>query len=72
MAFAQPAKTALERSLRVSLERADRRIGTGHVLIGLLRAEAGTVPRVLEAAGVDRFDLTVAVERELAQPAGSE
>jgi ATP-dependent Clp protease ATP-binding subunit ClpA len=51
------AKTALERALRVSLVRADRRINAGHVLLALLQAEAGTVPRALAEAGVDRDDL---------------
>jgi ATP-dependent Clp protease ATP-binding subunit ClpA len=47
-------KLALERTLRVAVGRGDRRIETGHVVLGVLRAEAGTVPRALEFAGVDR------------------
>ena len=61
------AKLALERSLRVALERGDRRIEPGHILLGLLRAEAGTVPRALAAAAVDRDDLADAVAAELAR-----
>jgi ATP-dependent Clp protease ATP-binding subunit ClpA len=47
-------KLALERALRVAVARGDRKIETGHVVLGVLRAEAGTVPRALELAGVDR------------------
>jgi ATP-dependent Clp protease ATP-binding subunit ClpA len=47
-------KLALERALRVAVARGDRRIQTGHVVLGVLRAEAGTVPRALELADVDR------------------
>jgi ATP-dependent Clp protease ATP-binding subunit ClpA len=68
MPFSPAAKRALERALRSTLDRGDRRIETGHLLLGLLWAEAGTVPRALEAAGVDRVDLRAAVERELDQP----
>jgi hypothetical protein len=31
-----------------------------HVLVGVLRAEVGTVPRALAAAGVDRAELLAA------------
>jgi ATP-dependent Clp protease ATP-binding subunit ClpA len=55
--LAAGAKSALEHALRISLERADRRIDGGHVLLALLRAEAGTVPRALSEAGVDRDEL---------------
>ena len=51
------AKGALEHSLRVSLERADKRIDGAHILLALLRPEAGTVPRALAEADVDRREL---------------
>ncbi len=50
-------KLALERALRVAVARGDRRIETGHVVLGVLKAEAGTVPRALSLAGVDRAAL---------------
>ena len=59
--LATSAKWALELSLRIALERADRRIGTGHVVLAILRAQRGTVPRALQIAGVDRDELTAAV-----------
>jgi ATP-dependent Clp protease ATP-binding subunit ClpA len=55
--MAAGAKSALEHALRISLERADRRIDGGHILLSLLRAEAGTVPRALQQAGVERDEL---------------
>jgi ATP-dependent Clp protease ATP-binding subunit ClpA len=51
--LAASARTALERAVRISAARSDRRIGAGHVLLGVLQAEAGTVPRALAAAQVD-------------------
>jgi hypothetical protein len=35
------------------------------VLLGVLQASLGTVPRALECAGVDRLDLTRRVEAAL-------
>jgi ATP-dependent Clp protease ATP-binding subunit ClpA len=56
--MAASAKSALEHALRISLARADKRIESAHVLLALLRAEAGTVPRALREAGVDRTELS--------------
>ena len=65
--MAAGAKSALEHALRISLVRADKRIDGGHILLALLRAEAGTVPRALNEAGVDRRELnditTAAMDR---------
>lgn len=55
--MATSAKIALERSLRASIARSDRRIDAGHILLGLLAAEAGTVPRALALADIDRDEL---------------
>lgn len=64
--WATSAKLALERSLRVALARDDHRIEPGHILLGVLRAPVGTVPRALEVAGIDRVELTHRVEAKLA------
>jgi ATP-dependent Clp protease ATP-binding subunit ClpA len=61
--FATSAKWALEQSLRIALERGDRRIGSGHVVLAILRAERGTVPRALAIAGVDREELATEIRR---------
>jgi ATP-dependent Clp protease ATP-binding subunit ClpA len=52
------AKRSLERALEEAKRRGDRRIGCEHILLGLLRAEHGTVPRLLAAEGIDRDELT--------------
>jgi ATP-dependent Clp protease ATP-binding subunit ClpA len=46
------ARTALERGLAVVGRKQDAR--PAHLLIGILSAEVGTVPRALSLAGVDR------------------
>lgn len=63
--FAPSAKRALERAARVAAARGDRHIGASHLLVGILRAELGTVPRALAAAEVDRVDLLGRAERVL-------
>jgi ATP-dependent Clp protease ATP-binding subunit ClpA len=51
--LAASARTALERAVNLAAARSDRRIRAEHVLLGVLGAEAGTVPRALAAADVD-------------------
>ncbi len=63
--FAASAKRALERTLPVAAARGDRRVGAAHLLVGVLLAELGTVPRALSAAGVDRAELLARAERLL-------
>jgi ATP-dependent Clp protease ATP-binding subunit ClpA len=60
------AKSALENALRIALERSDKRIEAGHILLALLRAEAGTVPRALREAGIDQQELADRVAAALA------
>ena len=52
------AKQGLERALVEAKRRGDREIGPEHILLGLLRAEHGAVPRILAAEGIDRDELT--------------
>jgi len=59
--FAASAKLALERSLPAAIARRDRRLTSDHILLGILEADAGTVPRALELAGVDRRALAESV-----------
>jgi ATP-dependent Clp protease ATP-binding subunit ClpA len=56
--WGQSAKLALERTVRVAEARRDRRLLGGHILLAVLKAEVGTVPRALRVAGVDPADLT--------------
>jgi ATP-dependent Clp protease ATP-binding subunit ClpA len=55
-------KRALERAARAALARGDRHIESAHILLGLVRAQAGTIPRVLDLAGVDQFLLAAQAE----------
>jgi ATP-dependent Clp protease ATP-binding subunit ClpA len=52
------AKQGIERALIEAKRRGDKQIGCEHLLLGLLRAEHGTVPRLLAAEGIDRDELT--------------
>jgi ATP-dependent Clp protease ATP-binding subunit ClpA len=60
------ARLALERTAKAALARGDRSIEGEHVLLGILAAERGTVPRALAAAGVDRARLIASVEEAMA------
>jgi ATP-dependent Clp protease ATP-binding subunit ClpA len=51
--LAASAKTTLARSAKIAAARSDGRIEADHILLGLLQAEAGTVPRALAAGQVD-------------------
>lgn len=51
------AKLALERAVKIAESRRERRLGPGHIALALLRVPAGTVPRALDRAGIDRTRL---------------
>jgi ATP-dependent Clp protease ATP-binding subunit ClpA len=55
--WGQSAKLALERSVKAAAARRDRRLLPEHILLGVLRAEVGTVPRALQASGVEAREL---------------
>jgi ATP-dependent Clp protease ATP-binding subunit ClpA len=59
------AKLALERGVFHAARKKDLR--PAHVLLGILSAEVGTVPRALALAGVDRDDLTARVRQALTE-----
>jgi ATP-dependent Clp protease ATP-binding subunit ClpA len=61
--LAASSKRALIRAVRFAHAHQSRRITSPHLLIGVLEAELGTVPRALEAAGVDRQALRARAER---------
>ncbi len=64
--------TQLGTSVRHALERgvagvlSDNDLRPEHVLLGILRAEVGTVPRALALAGIDRAGLVLRVQQTLA------
>jgi ATP-dependent Clp protease ATP-binding subunit ClpA len=55
--IATSAKLALQRAMAVAVSRGDWRVDAGHVLLGVLAAEHGRVPRALRIAGIDVEDL---------------
>jgi D-alanyl-D-alanine carboxypeptidase len=58
------AKLALERGFAAISRKKDLR--PAHLLLGILSAQAGTVPRALALAGIDQDDLTARVRQTLA------
>jgi ATP-dependent Clp protease ATP-binding subunit ClpA len=61
------AKRALERAMSITQARGDRDLRPTHILLGVLRAEEGTVPRALAAAGVDAVTLAESAEATLGE-----
>lgn len=59
--LATATKVALEQALRAASDRSDRHIGARHVVLGVLQARRGTVPRALTLAGVDQEALRSAI-----------
>lgn len=59
--WGQSAKLALERTLKVGIERGDRHLGDRHLALALARAEAGAVPRILRQLGVSPRELEAAL-----------
>ena len=64
--FSPQVKQALENALRAALRRRDRRLGTEHLLLGLLREPAATLRRVLARVDVDPERLAALVQVEAA------
>ncbi|MBV9802972.1 MAG: hypothetical protein JO130_07280 [Solirubrobacterales bacterium] len=51
--FATSAKLALHRAVSAAAKRGDRRLDARHVLLGVLGAQYGRVPRALQIAEID-------------------
>ncbi len=66
--FTRPAQTALELAHAVAGELGHSYVGTEHLLLGLLREEAGLGGRLLEEAGLEHGSLTALLRRQ--QPTG--
>lgn len=62
------AKAALEGALAAAQARGDRRIESAHILLAVLSAHEGTVPRALRGAGVEPADVVVATHVAMARP----
>jgi ATP-dependent Clp protease ATP-binding subunit ClpA len=63
--FTKPAKQCLELALREALQLGHRYIGTGHLLLGLLRTGDGVGVQILERLGADLGQLRDRVTAEL-------
>jgi len=55
--FASSSKLALERAMKAAARRGDRRLDARHVLLGVVAAEQGRVPRALRIAEIDVDEL---------------
>ncbi|MEA2220840.1 MAG: hypothetical protein QOJ35_3466 [Solirubrobacteraceae bacterium] len=64
--FSLPVKRALEHALREAVRRGQRRIGTEHLLLGLLVPPAVSVRRVLARLDVEPERLVALVQVEMA------
>lgn len=64
--FGLVTRDALERSLREAARVGSRRIGTEHVLLGVLRPPAASVDRILSRLDVDPERLVALVQIEIA------
>jgi ATP-dependent Clp protease ATP-binding subunit ClpA len=64
--WAASSKLALQRAVKAGAAHGPRRIGTAHLLVGVLQAEAGTVPRALALVAVGREALAATARAELA------
>jgi D-alanyl-D-alanine carboxypeptidase len=53
-AMGTSGRLALERAVKLAAMRRDKRLEPAHLVLGVLRADHGTVPRALALAGVDR------------------
>ena len=63
--FTRRAKKTLELSLRESLRLGHKYIGTGHILLGILREGEGLAAQVLANTGVDLDELRDDVARRI-------
>lgn len=63
--LAASGKLVIERALKAALGQ--RQIRPGHLLLGVLAAQAGTVPRALALADVDSGDLAARTRQALDQ-----
>jgi ATP-dependent Clp protease ATP-binding subunit ClpA len=67
----RPAKPAMGTSAKLALERGfgavsrKKDLRPAHVLLGILSAQAGTIPRALALAGIDQADLVARLRRQL-------
>lgn len=62
--FSADSKKVLELALRETIRSGDRRIGSGHILLGILRDEKSPGARVLLESGISRKAVEAWIEEE--------
>jgi ATP-dependent Clp protease ATP-binding subunit ClpA len=67
--FTKRSKKALELSLREALRLGDRHIGTGHILLGIIRGGDGLAAKILTDGGASLTDLRASLVTELGRAA---
>ena len=68
--FTPRAKKVLELSLREAVQRGDNSIGTGHILLGLIREGDGVAVQVMINVGADPSSIRQRVHQELRDSPG--
>ncbi len=63
--WGESAKAALRRASTIAKDRGNRHLSPSHILLGVLRAHEGSVPRTLAVAGVDPRELAARVEETI-------
>lgn len=61
------AKAALRRASVIARDHGDRHLNPTHILLGVLHAHEGTVPRALSSVGVDPAELAARAEAKLGE-----
>jgi ATP-dependent Clp protease ATP-binding subunit ClpA len=69
--FAASARQALVRGVSSNTQKGPHRMSSAQLLVGVLGAKIGTVPRALQLAGIDRAALTAAAVQLAATGAGA-
>ncbi|MFJ6217067.1 Clp protease N-terminal domain-containing protein [Streptomyces sp. NPDC092296] len=69
--FSDRGKQVLATALREAMAHRHRHIGSGHLLIGLLRQDDGPAARLLTDAGIDRDRLRAEVLRLMSEQAAA-
>ena len=72
ISFTSRAKKVLELSLREALQQGHNYIGTGHILLGLVREADGVAVQVLEKLGIDLSGVRQTIIRLLSEGGGKE
>ena len=65
--FTQKSQEALQEAQHIAVSSSHQEIDLEHLLVALLKQEAGLVPRILEKIGIDTMSFLQSAEKELAK-----